>query len=683
MNSTQSEPIAPPAQPSAPITKIVIPGMPGGCCGEFQIDADGHGLFRVGYFLHIRSPKNTLSVPMGEERRRFPSEFAAKIWLVDEVAGPFFSDHKAAATAIAKWRASLVAEDSGPESDGATAGPLPGSDEESAVAAPAQLAATSAGPIATKYLPLPLAEIAPNPQNARRTFDEGRLLELAHSIAAQGFLLQPIAVRDLGADAVPRYRLISGERRWRAFGLLNGGHVPSLDSRGKWDRIEAKVFVGVDDARAGELHLIENLQREELNAIEEAEGFSELVNSYRYSPELIAERTGKAVSTIKHALRLLWLPESVREMVRAGALPADHAKALAGPRWSIRPDHCRAAADWAVQTSATRDKLRQNPPVSELLEWLAAADLAVDVTAYRAHIPGADGNEPGSDIVATHDGRLWHLSPRQWDQEKAEIDRQEEEKRQREAARAVKRVENAKAAAVNVKVEDLARAGLDYTPLTGLAARYADHLPDEMKAVGIGEDGAELLVCLRPEELKKLRRREAELIEADTAAKLPALIERASATIRRTKRITGRELAAVIAAAQAGTVLLDGLAWDRQAVPVPADIGRDELATVDPVDLVRVVLESTLQNTKGGELYGTLRWVLQTDDLGLAEESEALRDRLLAAAATEVFPAVTLDPVRLKEWVRAAELGMPIAEIARSYKVSEADVRGALEGAGR
>lgn len=670
------------AEAAAP-RKIVIPGMPAGSCGEFSIErcanagADG---YRVGYFLHIRSPKNTVAVNLGDDVSVFPDESAAIRWLIDRAAVPFFSGHVAATEALTKWRAEIFPSAPLKREDVIARSRARVAPVEVPQAPAADVAeAAPSGPISTQFKAIAIAEVAPNPQNARRTFDEGRLLELAHSIAAQGFLLQPIAVRDLGEGAVPRYRLISGERRWRAFGLLNSGSIPSLDSRGKWERIEAKVFVGVDDARAGELHLIENLQREELNAIEEAEGFSELMTAYKYSPELIAERTGKAVSTIKNSVRLLWLPDDVREMVRRGELKAGLAKALAGPRWSIRPLHCRAAAQWSIETGATKADLEQNPPVSELLVYIANAGLAVEVTAYREHIPGAEGNEPGSDLVATHDGRLWHLAPDRWTEEKVEIDRQEAEKRAREAARAVKRVENAKAAAVNVKVEDLTRAGLDYTPLTGELARYADHLPAEARATGIGEDGEELLVCLRPDELKKLQRRESELIAADTAAKLPALVERASTTIRRLKRITGREMAAVIAAAQAGTVLLDGLAWDRQAVPVPADIGRAELAGVDPLDLVRVVLESALQNTKGGELYGTLRWILQVDDLGLAEESGELRDRLLAAAATELFPPVPVDPKHLKEWVRAADLGMPIAEIARSYRVSEADVRGALE----
>lgn len=653
--------------------RIPLGGMPVKCAGELYIAAAGAEEFYVGWFLKMTQPANTSwELP----RRRppcFATRTAALTWLIDEIAAKFFSDHKVARARLASWRSTVLAPK---EAEAAAVVSVP---PAAPVAAAAVVAPKMPAAVGSAFGVIPVEEIEPNPANPRREFDAEELRELADSIAAQGGLLQPIAVRDMGVEAKPRYRLIAGERRWRAHQLLT------------WEMIEAKVFSGMDEARAAELALIENLQRSQLNPMEEAMGFVELRDAYGYDVAKIHERTGKAASTIYNAFRLAELPEEVRALVRAGKLAVTKAIALgASARWGHRAAHACALADYFVRTGATLIEVQAcvgDRVAAPAVEALGEAKLAVEITTYRDQLEPDNFRErgkrdPGSEIVEDHGGRLWHLAPAQWKEEKAEIDRLTKQKEDADAAKAATRAKTALAERVNVRTEDLTRGHLSYVPLIGADARYTAHLPAEVVAEGLDSAENEIVVCLKPDALKALKVREAELIAADTAAKLPALVERAVATVKRLKKIGGRELALVIAVADAGGGSFDGKAFSLLGVMPPEDeIDREEMARMDPLDLVKVRVVSALLNTKGGQLYALLRWVLgmvMIEDLGLAEESETLRERILAAAACEVFPPVELDPAKLAEWTRAHALGMPLAEIARSYQVTEADVRGAL-----
>lgn len=158
---------------------------------------------------------------------------------------------------------------------------------------------------------LPLQRIEPNPNQPRKRFDEVELQALADSIAQHG-LLQPLAVRDMGNGY---YQIIAGERRWRACRLAGLTEVPV-------------TVVEADDRTVMELALVENLQREDLNPMEEAEGYRVLLEEYGLTQEQAAQQVGKSRSAVANALRLLTLSDEVRALVENGELTAGHARAL-------------------------------------------------------------------------------------------------------------------------------------------------------------------------------------------------------------------------------------------------------------------------------------------------------------------------------------------------------------------
>ena len=158
---------------------------------------------------------------------------------------------------------------------------------------------------------LPLQRIEPNPNQPRKRFDEVELQALADSIAQHG-LLQPLAVRDMGNGY---YQIIAGERRWRACRLAGLSEVPV-------------TVVEADDRTVMELALVENLQREDLNPMEEAEGYRMLLEEYGLTQEQAAQQVGKSRSAVANALRLLTLSDEVRALVESGELTAGHARAL-------------------------------------------------------------------------------------------------------------------------------------------------------------------------------------------------------------------------------------------------------------------------------------------------------------------------------------------------------------------
>lgn len=169
----------------------------------------------------------------------------------------------------------------------------------------------------------------------RRYFDEAKLAELTESIKAQG-VLQPVLVRKDGDG----YKLIAGERRWRAAQAAGLKEVPALVRE-------------VTEAQAFELALVENLQRTDLNPIEEAEGYQRLVDEFKLTQEQISQRVGKDRSTVANALRLLALPADVKALVADGSLSMGHARALLGvPRL---PEMQALAAQVASQKLSVRD----------------------------------------------------------------------------------------------------------------------------------------------------------------------------------------------------------------------------------------------------------------------------------------------------------------------------------------
>jgi ParB family chromosome partitioning protein len=157
---------------------------------------------------------------------------------------------------------------------------------------------------------VPIDRLEPNPFQPRSALDPSRLLELAASIRESG-IIQPILVRQVGE----RYQIIAGERRWRAAQQLGLATVP----------VTLRV---VADERLLELALVENIQRQELTPLEEAQAFHRLQTEFRLTQEEVARRVGRERSTITNTLRLLRLPAELRELVGTGRLDAGHARAL-------------------------------------------------------------------------------------------------------------------------------------------------------------------------------------------------------------------------------------------------------------------------------------------------------------------------------------------------------------------
>lgn len=158
---------------------------------------------------------------------------------------------------------------------------------------------------------LKISDIEPNRGQARTNFDESALLELADSIGRHG-ILQPIAVR---RKANGYYEIIAGERRWRASKIAGLNEIPA-------------IIHDADDQLAGELSLIENLQRENLNPAEEARGYRDLMDRFGLTQEEAAERVGKSRTAVANIIRILKLPESVLNLVEDGSLSYGHARTL-------------------------------------------------------------------------------------------------------------------------------------------------------------------------------------------------------------------------------------------------------------------------------------------------------------------------------------------------------------------
>lgn len=160
---------------------------------------------------------------------------------------------------------------------------------------------------------LRLSQIEPKSDQPRKHFDEEALLELSDSIKQHG-LLQPIIVRE---SAQGYYQIIAGERRWRASKLAGLSEIPA-------------IIMQADELKAAELAIIENIQRQDLNAYEEAAAYKSLLEQYGLTQEEVSERVGKSRSAVANSMRLLDLPDDVIEMLKTGDISAGHARALLG-----------------------------------------------------------------------------------------------------------------------------------------------------------------------------------------------------------------------------------------------------------------------------------------------------------------------------------------------------------------
>ncbi len=184
---------------------------------------------------------------------------------------------------------------------------------------------------------LRLSDIEPNPDQPRREFEPEALAQLADSIATHG-LIQPIVVRSANAEGY--YQIVAGERRWRASKMAGLTSVPV-------------IIMEMDDKKAAQVALIENIQRENLNPMEEAAAYQSLLKDYGMTQEELSKQIGKSRSAVANTLRLLDLPEEICSLVRGGRLSAGHARALLGLKNPSRM--AGAAAEVAGKSLSVRE----------------------------------------------------------------------------------------------------------------------------------------------------------------------------------------------------------------------------------------------------------------------------------------------------------------------------------------
>lgn len=182
-----------------------------------------------------------------------------------------------------------------------------------------QPVASQAKPNVSADRTVPIEHVSRNPRNPRRTFDPADLEDLSNSIRQHG-IVQPVMVRGAGED---RYEIIAGERRWRAAQMAGLVEIPV-------------IVRDVDDRTALEIAIVENVQRADLNALEEAQGYEQLIAQYGYTQNDLGEVIGKSRSHVANSLRLLKLPDEVRSMLSQGALSAGHARAIVSTSDPVR-----------------------------------------------------------------------------------------------------------------------------------------------------------------------------------------------------------------------------------------------------------------------------------------------------------------------------------------------------------
>ena len=191
-------------------------------------------------------------------------------------------------------------------------------------------------------LSLPISQVETCSSQPRKRFDDESLQELADSISQHG-IIQPLTVRKLSSGY---YQIIAGERRWRAARLAGLQEVPV-------------IVIEADDRKAAELAMIENLQREDLNPMEEAAGFQSLIESYHMTQEEAAQRVGKSRSAVTNALRLLGLTPSVRKLVEEGKLSAGHARALVPLSPSLQESAANAIVSGGLSVRQTEARVKR------------------------------------------------------------------------------------------------------------------------------------------------------------------------------------------------------------------------------------------------------------------------------------------------------------------------------------
>lgn len=639
--------------------KVFIPLPVGNNCGLYLVQV-GPEKWRMGYILHMRSPKvGPIEALVKADSDSARSREAALRFLATGVAKKFFHDHKEVLARIDKWLAeTFPAETSQVETvaapagdavaDTVIAGRSEASPEPSGAAAPTE---SRRGHFAS----IRVADIErganPRKQRSKESFNE-----LVESIRAQGELLQPIAVRDLGEHVAAtsehkRYQLIFGEGRWLAHQHL------------AWEFIDAKVYVGVDAGEVLAMALVENLQREDMNPMDEAEGFAELAR-LGYSPDRMAAKTGKAERTIRGFLGLMKLPDSVRQWVRDGELSARQARSLlqwvarpanvAEADFVARPQVCEIIADCAGKSACniSSDELAVGVP-SEAVGALVSAGLSVEIAPeYHGAVLARDAVPLAMFEVA---GRRFTFDVEPWKEFKKRLDGEARAAAKKKTAKAAGRAAIANESKVSVPLGTLQQGRVQHVVLKGDLEKFTDYLPEDCVSKGIDEDTkAEVMVCTRPAALADLKIAYQSSVGDDRDQKFPALMEACSSAIKRLKKIGPREMAFIVerAGTEGATNHLRSEAWKAQGVRFPGKVTIEANAKVDSVQLARVFIHSALDEiyleAEGSDnlepFFAAVRWILNRPRLGLIEEDRREQDKLLTRLAAGLWPKSEAKP---------------------------------------
>lgn len=635
---------------------VKIP-MPKGCICTLSLAADGDGLWYHGCSVQADGAGSVLAGRPSRRERAYTSRANALGGALAEAREYF------ARTAKGKKAVSALeffAERNGCEFTPATGSPAntgaDASDGSDSVAAPAR----------GEYLEIPVSAVSANPANHRKVFDEAAIEELAESIRREG-LLQPIAVRVVCEEQLPgmenvevhaeRYELILGERRWRAHKFL------------KAEMIQAKVYRGLDARRAKVLALIENLQRVQLNAVEEAEGFADLA-AEGLTQEAIAQRVGRSRPVVANALRLLKLPSEALDFIREGKLTAAHGVALA--RFDGWPVHQTMMAALAVREETRAGEMEKGVP----FHWqLVKEKLAVSIHSWGEY-KVTDRLKKMPMYFAQGDGDWVCFDPSHWESECAERKRQAELRAATEAKKREEEIaKSAKSSRKQLSLADLDSG--DYRQFKdGAEAALLELVPDDKKAMAKGHEGKVAIVTdvALADRLKAAMGR---VIKKDRKAKCEDLGVKVRKKIAALKKVGPREMAWVVyslatydgrsvqlhleaeAAAAVGVKLpkafaeTEGDSYD--AILANRKGMLEHLAGVEGVDLVKVLMEERLVTAleelvdSGPDCIGArmLRWWLDSDTLWLLEETDEGRAELL-------------DQVKNAPWYKAMAGSAPV-----------------------
>lgn len=541
-------------------------------------------------------------------------------------------------------------------------------DLEDVPAIEAAVAPRPAPSYVTSFSELPLARIQRNPSNHRQHFDVIKLRELAASLVSEG-LHQPIAVRrllpgespegkmPLGDPSAPEFELIYGERRWRAAQMAK---LPTL---------QAKIYEGLTRKQGTAIALIENLQREDINCMEKAEGYAQLMADESLTQEACADRVGKERSTVANALRLLRLPGRVRELLREGALTAAHGVALARFVPEDKPEARKEFPKWEqVITIMAEEAVRDKTPAGAMekgvpsIMALQDAGLAARINTFAGEyrMPAKFKNHAA--YFETRDGDYITFAPEHW---RAWVKEQDEAKATEEAATQRRREDElaklTKGGKKQLSIADLDRAA--YREFEPVHESLLGLVPAEKKAAA--KDGSRRTTVVTDVELAdRLKSAMQRGIKANRKDAVAGLHEKVIKAVAKIKKVGPREfawLAFLIVdprgrevrlhltdeAANAADVKYGLLARGARHTDLYelAEADRIEyqerrlgvLAKADPVAILRTLIVERLPVAldemveSGPESTGGrfLKWWLETDTLWLLEETEEGREQLV------------------------------------------------------